>query len=100
MTTPQSGLTDEVRDLLAAIRDALDIPYAEDGDDQAQKQRAWLMGYRIAGLHGALKATLEYQSPIDIGVTASVVRRGIADHPVTYQVHTPDTGTTTEEPTP
>lgn len=94
MTTPQPGLPDEVRDLLTAIRDALDVPAAEASNDQAQEQYTRLVQLRVANLRGVLDGTLEYRDP-NLGVIVDVVRRGITDHPVTYQVHTPDTGTTT-----
>lgn len=68
------------RDLLAAIREALTVPYPADFADN-DKALHILMA-RAAGIRGVLNAILDGRAHPEHGVTA--VRDSAADYPIRY----------------
>ncbi len=80
-------LPDDVRDLLTAIIDALNMPLAAAGDDRAERQYVRLLEKRTWYVLGTLRAALDQSTAPDIAVR--VIRRSIADTPVTYPVYVP-----------
>jgi hypothetical protein len=76
-----STLDSGVRDLLAAIRDALDMPYPVTDDAGRGLQ---VVMNRAAVVQGALEAILGGTAMPENAVVP--IRNGIARHPITYTV--------------
>jgi hypothetical protein len=79
----------DVAELLAAIRDALNVPQAQDHDDSRTEQ--FLREARIAWVIGATRALAGGESsPYIVAGTLASVRRAADHHPVTYTPYVPD----------
>lgn len=76
-------ITDQTRDLLAAIVEALDVPY-DDSDGHVRELRA--VRQRVAYVLGSLDGVLTDDLPAEPGLAARVLRRHIAEHPVSFEV--------------
>jgi hypothetical protein len=88
VTRGASTLSSDVRDLLTAIRDALDVPLPgiEDSDERAYHR---LLDLRRTAVHVALTTWLDSDDrPIRPDDTA-YIRRRTAETPVTYTVYVP-----------
>lgn len=83
--TGESTLSSSVLDLLAAIRDAVDVPLPGTGDAD---ERAWhrLMYQRLTDLHTSLDVALDakWADTTDPADEAAHIRRRTAAAPVTY----------------
>jgi hypothetical protein len=71
----------EVRDLLAAIRDMLDLPSTPPEFDEA---RTWLLRVRVSMVVGSINHVVDERGDVD--ALAGALRRLLEDHPVTYPV--------------
>lgn len=75
---------DDVRDLLAAVLEALDIPHpATVGDSE---QHARVLGDRVMHAVIALRSTLDGH-PLGIEWTTTYLRERLAEHPPTGYRH-------------
>lgn len=79
-----AGLPTEVRDLLAAVVEALDVPLP-DITDAAERQHYRLVQRRAADVHVTLAVLLE-SGATDLTHDAQVIRTRTAETPVTYPV--------------
>ncbi|MFF6776349.1 hypothetical protein ACFY8W_22690 [Streptomyces sp. NPDC012637] len=72
---------DAVMDLVAAIVEVLDVPLPSNAltDERAHHR---LLEHRTADLRAVLGAVLAHPGPLDD--TADIIRRRLADWPVTY----------------
>ena len=78
----------EVRELAAAILDALDVPFADSSEPDGTRAEARLTSTRAALLRGVLSSFLSADDLTgDLAVTARTIRAVTADTPVTYVVH-------------
>lgn len=80
-TLGASTLDSDVRDLLAAIRDALDMPYPVSDD---YGRGLHVVMNRAAVVQGALEAILGGTARPENAVDP--IRNGIARHPIDYKV--------------
>jgi hypothetical protein len=86
----ESTLSSDVLDLLAAIRDAADVPLPSlDPADERAWQR--LMRRRLVDLHAVLEVALrpEWVDLLDPAREAADIRRRTADAPVEYTRYEP-----------
>ncbi|BBA99257.1 hypothetical protein RVR_5798 [Actinacidiphila reveromycinica] len=83
--TGEATLTSSVHNLLAAIRDALDVPLpgVEDADE---RRFCWLMDDRRSAIYSTLNAILNSPTPQIHDADTAYIRRRIEDRPVTYTV--------------
>lgn len=86
--TSVSGSGTEVRELAAAIRDALDVPIADSRDVNNSQAEERLRSTRAALVQGVLGNFLNVgdASARDVAVTARTIRKVTAETPVTYTV--------------
>lgn len=75
----------EVLDLLAAIRDALDVPLP-GVEDRDERRFCWLMDNRRSAVYSTLNALLDYPDPQIHDYDTNYIRRRTAETPVTYTV--------------
>ncbi|MFJ9826022.1 hypothetical protein ACIRSU_16855 [Streptomyces sp. NPDC101160] len=77
----QTESIDAVMDLVAAIVEALTVPLPSlaPADERAHYR---LLDNRTAELRATLMGVLKHPGPLDD--TATIIRRGVADLPVTY----------------
>jgi hypothetical protein len=82
-TVPTPVRTDEpLRDLLAAVLEALDLPYAATvGDEDAYRQA---LEERAMHAKIALRSVLDGH-PLDVEFTTSYLRERLGEHPPTYR---------------
>jgi hypothetical protein len=79
----------EVADLLAAIRDALDVPMARDREDD--RKEGYLRQSRASHVIGATEMLVGgNSSPGIVAATLASVRAATEYHPVTYTPYVPD----------
>jgi hypothetical protein len=79
----------EVAELLAAIRDALDVPVARDHEDDRREH--FLRACRIAHVRGATERLAGGNaSPGIVAATLASLRAATEFHPVTYAPFVPD----------
>jgi hypothetical protein len=85
--SPRAELSSDVLDLLAAIRDALDVPLPSLAEAD---ERAWhrLMARRLSELHVTLSVALDpkWADGVDAAHEAAQIRQRTAATPVTYTV--------------
>ncbi|MFJ2631081.1 hypothetical protein ACIO6U_03830 [Streptomyces sp. NPDC087422] len=86
-----STLSSDVVDLLAAIRDALDVPLP-GVEDRDERRFCRLMDDRRSAVYATLKALLDERDPRIIARDAEYIRRRTADTPITYTVWQPAGG--------
>lgn len=77
-------LPDDVAALLAAVRDGLDLPQADQVADD--KTRAALLDWRASDVLVIVASVLKGDDPAR---AATQLREWIAEHPVTYTPFTP-----------
>lgn len=82
MTEP---LTPAVLELLAAIRDALDVPLP-GVEDRDERRFCWLLDDRRSAVYSTLAAILDGADPQIGDSDTAYIRRRIEDRPVTYTV--------------
>lgn len=88
----ESTLSSDVLDLLAAIRDALDVPAPALGTPGGYNEMQRIMTSRAAAVRLAAKVAVKMGTP-HWGVLAESVREATESIPVDYEVHpgpTPD----------
>jgi hypothetical protein len=81
-----STLSSDVLTLLAAIRDALDVPFPELGTPDGYEQMRLLTHRRARSVLLAAEVAVKMDGSPSWSVLAQTVRDGIDRHPVTYPV--------------
>lgn len=92
----EQPLSEPVRDLLAAIADALDVPLAAQADDDDTANR--LMRERASNARIIAGSALTSPSLTDIERAARQLRGWTADSPVTYRPYQARTPQAVTEP--
>lgn len=78
---PAPGRPDELRHLLAAVLEALDIPHpATVGDGEVHDR---VLIDRVMHAKIAIRSTLDGH-PLDVGFTTNYLRERLAEHPPAY----------------
>lgn len=87
----------QVRELLAAIRSTLDVPFAENYEDR--RKADWLLVCRTAQLRGAITrvAGQEELGEFSFSAATSAVRSVVVDNPITYETYSSAQGRLAEQ---
>ena len=80
-----TALSAETRELLAAVRDMLDLPYPADPDPSDRRKRAALLDVRRSLTVGTLSALVDESASANVvAAAARMLREDLARCPVNY----------------